>query len=134
MIPRERTILFLIYSVGFLGGTYNHVVGVIRYGLFTVRTAPLGFTIYWDLLTLLDPLAVLLLWPKPRMGIALAVGIMISDISINSYAYSAGYFGVKPMADMVPLALLLQSVFGTFIFATAPLAYKLESQTTCLPN
>jgi hypothetical protein len=47
---------------------------------------------------------------------------MGSDISVNTLVYLAGYFG-PPAAHMVPLSLFEQSLFGLFVFLTAPLAY-----------
>jgi uncharacterized membrane protein YqaE (UPF0057 family) len=78
--------------------------------------------VYWDTLTVLDPLTVLLLWRRPPVGLWLAVAIMGSDISVNTLVYVAGYFG-PPAAHMVPLSLFEQSLFGLFVFLTAPLAY-----------
>jgi hypothetical protein len=46
---------------------------------------------------------------------------MGSDISVNTWVYVAGYFGA-PTAHMVPLSLFEQSLFGLFVFLTAPLA------------
>lgn len=77
---------------------------------------------------MLDPLTVLLLWRRPQVGFWLAVAIMLSDISVNTLVYLAGYFG-PPTVNMVPLSLFEQSLFGLFVFTTAPLAYsQLTSQ------
>jgi hypothetical protein len=65
---------------------------------------------------------VLLLWRRPQAGLWLAVTIMGSDISVNTLVYVAGYFE-PPAAHMVPLSLFEQSLFGLFVFLTAPLAY-----------
>ena len=78
---------------------------------------PLGFNLYWDTLTVLDPLTIMLLWTKTIWGIRLAVAIMLSDILINSYVYT---FLGAPVPGMVPLSLFLQSLFGVFVFTTAP--------------
>ncbi len=78
------------------------------------------FNLYWDSLTLFDPLTVLLLWTRPRIGVALAVGIMLTDIPINAYSYASGYFG-PPVPGMIATWLFTQSLFATFVFATAPM-------------
>lgn len=116
--PWAVRILLGIYSVGFLIGTHTHVKGIVAQG-FLAQKAPLGFNLYWDSLTFFDPLTVLLLWTKPKLGISLAVGIMLTDIPVNAYTYASGYFG-QPLPGMIPFWLLLQSVFATFIWTTAP--------------
>ncbi|MFD1874860.1 hypothetical protein [Hymenobacter bucti] len=89
---------------------------------------PFAIGLYWDALTVLDLLTVLLLWWRPKLGLWLAVAIMVSDISVNTRVYLAGYFGA-PRAHMVPLSLFEQSLFGLFVLLTAPLAYtQLTSQ------
>lgn len=111
-------IILIVYSVGFLVGTCTHTAGIIRQG-FLAYPAPLALNIYWDLLTLLDPLTVVLLWTRIKAGIGLALVIMVTDIIINSYAYTQGIFG-EPVAGMIPTSLFSQSMFGLFVFATAP--------------
>ncbi len=120
--PRSVQVIFAIYTVCFLIGTYTHTAWLLRRG-FLEHPGPLSVNIYWDTLTLLDPVAAALLWWRPKLGIGLAVGIMASDISINTYMYLAGYFG-PPVPNMVPLALFDQALFGLFVFVTAPLVYR----------
>ena len=119
---KEAKIILTIYSVGFLVGTSTHVAGIIQHG-FLAHQAPLLFKLYWDSLTLLDPLTVLLLWTRIRLGIGLAVLIMVTNIGINSYAYLSGYLG-QTVSDMIPVPLFLQSLFGTFVFTTSPVVMK----------
>lgn len=119
--PRLLQIVRWVYSIGFLAGTYTHAKGILAKGLLATPVPP-AIGLYWDALTLLDPLTVLLLWGRPKVGLWLAVAIMGSDISVNTLVYLAGYFG-PPTAQMVPLSLFEQSLFGLFVFLTAPLAY-----------
>jgi hypothetical protein len=119
--PWRLQIVRWIYAIGFLAGTYTHARGILANG-FLATPVPFAIGLYWDALTVLDPLTVLLLWWRPKLGLWLAVAIMLSDISINTRVYLAGYFGV-PMAHMVPLSLFEQSLFGLFVLLTAPLAY-----------
>lgn len=119
---RGIRIIFILYSAGFLIGTYTHSSHVLHYGLLA-HPVPLTISVYWDALTLLDPLTVLALWWKPKTGILLALGIMASDISLNTYTYLMGYFG-SVVPKMVPLSLFEQALFGLFVFITAPLAYQ----------
>lgn len=119
--PRPVKVLLGVYSLGFLVGTYTHARGILAHGLLAAPV-PSAIGVYWDALTVLDPLAVLLLWWRPRAGLWLAVAIMASDIAINTQVYLAGYFG-PPTAHMVPLTLFDQALFGVFVFVTAPLLF-----------
>jgi hypothetical protein len=110
-----------VYAFGFLVGTYTHARGILEKG-FLAAPVPISIGVYWDALTLLDPLTVLLLWWRPRAGLWLAIAIMGSDISVNTLVYLAGYFG-PPTAHMVPLSLFDQALFGLFVFVTAPLVF-----------
>jgi hypothetical protein len=118
--PQSLQIARWVYTIGFLAGTYTHARGILTHG-FLATPVPVAIGFYWDTLTVLDPLTVLLLWWRPKLGLWLAVAIMGSDISVNTWVYVAGYFGV-PTAHMVPLSLFEQSLFGLFVFLTAPLA------------
>lgn len=120
--PRLLRIILWVYSIGFLAGTYTHAKGILTNG-FLATPVPLVIGIFWDALTLLDPLTVFLLWWRPKVGLWLAVAIMVSDISVNTLVYLTGYFG-PPTARMVPLSLFEQSLFGLLVFLTAPLAYS----------
>ena len=120
--PKQVRLVFSVYSICFLAGTYTHSADIVRHG-FLASPVPLAIGVYWNALTLLDPLAVLLLWRRPRAGIRLALAIMASDLGVNTYVYLAGYFK-PPTPNMVPLSLLEQSLFGIFLFITAPVVYR----------
>ena len=105
----------------FLAGTYTHTTGLVRRG-FLAFPVPLSIGGFWDTLTLLDPLTVLLLWWHPKASIRLGLAMMIADICVNTYTCLAGYWG-PPVPNMVPIYLCDQALFGVFPFATAPLAF-----------
>lgn len=121
--PRPVTLIFVVYSICFLVGTYTHTAGLVRRG-FLAFPVPLAIGVFWDALTVLDPLAVALLWWRPKAGIGLALAIMAADVCVNTATYLAGYLG-PPVPNMVPLHLFDQALFGMFVFVTAPLAYRL---------
>ena len=125
--PRQVTVLFLLYSLCFLAGTYTHVKDLLTNGLLAAPV-PLVIGIFWNVLTLLDPLTVVLLWWRPKAGIWLAIAIMVADISVNTGVYLAGYYGL-PTRHMVPLSLFEQSLFGLFVLVTAPMAYQQLSRS-----
>ena len=114
-------VLLGVYSLGFLVGTYTHARGILEHG-FLATPVPTVVGVYWDVLTVLDPLAVVLFWWRPRAGLWLAVVIMTSDIAVNTWVYMAGYFG-PPTAHMVPLSLFEQALFGLLVFVTVPLVF-----------
>lgn len=118
----SRRLVLFVYSCGFLIGTYTHAAGLFRWGWLPFPV-PAGIGLYWNLLTVLDPLAAALVWWRPRTGVLLAAAIMASDIGVNTYVYLAGCFG-PPVAGMVPLSLFEQTLFGLFVFVTAPLIYS----------
>jgi hypothetical protein len=64
-----------VYAIGFLAGTYTHARGILAHG-FLATPVPFAIGLYWDTLTLLAPLTVLLLWWRPKLGLWLAVAIM----------------------------------------------------------
>jgi len=120
--PLLVKLLFLGYSLGFLVGTCTHLADLVRHG-FLAAPVPLAIGIFWNVLTLLDPLVVALLWWWPKAGIGLAVSIMMVDVGVNTGVYLAGYFG-PPTPHMVPLTLFDQALFGLFVLVTAPVAYQ----------
>jgi hypothetical protein len=123
--PRSVLVLLLSYSICLLAGTYTHAKDLIGHG-FLAAPVPVAIGLYWNSLTLLDPLAVLLLWWRPKLGIILTAAIMASDLAINTAVYLVGYSG-PPIPHLVPLSLFEQSLFGVFVFVTGPLAYQLLS-------
>ena len=126
--PTELKLLFTVYSICFLAGTYTHIIDLVNHG-FLAAPVPVAIGVYWNALTLLDPLALVLLWWMPKAGIRLALAIMISDLCVNTGTYLTGYFG-PPLPSMVPLRLFEQALFGLFLFVTAPLAYRYLRTTT----
>ena len=121
-------IILVIYSAGFLVGTYTHISHILAHGILR-HSAPIIISAYWDALGVLDPLTATVLWWKPKRGITLAISIMASDICLNTYHYLAGYSG-PIIPSMVPLSLFDQALFGLFVFVTAPIAYQQVSVQT----
>jgi len=118
--PKAVKVLFAVYALCFLWGTKNHVVDLWHGGFLPYTYAPLAFNIYWTSLTLLDPLAVFLLFVLPYHGMVLAVAIMVSDIAVNLYAA----YVLFPATMMPDTTLLSQIAFGIFLFVTVPMAWK----------
>ncbi|MEO0499933.1 MAG: hypothetical protein AAF205_05155 [Pseudomonadota bacterium] len=113
-------VIRLILSVGFAIGTAFHIVDVATHGWLPYRAAPPAINAFWTSLTLFDPLAILLLWWRPRYGLILAHVIMIADVLINAYASIAIWH--------IPLvengALLAQFLFLVFLAVTARFVWR----------
>ena len=56
--PRLLQIVRWVCSIGFLAGTYTHLKGILAHG-FLATPVPLAIGVYWDTLTMLDPLTIL---------------------------------------------------------------------------
>jgi hypothetical protein len=118
--PRAVKILFAVYALGFLFGTWNHVLDLRHGGFLPYTYAPLAFNIYWTSLTVLDPLAAFLLFKLPYCGMVLAVLIMVSDLAVNLYAGCILF----PGTTILDTTLLSQIGFGVFLFVTVPMAWR----------
>jgi hypothetical protein len=114
-------IIFAIYIFGFSYGTINHVIDIHRDGLLGYDYVPLVINIYWTTLTLLDPLAIILLLFFPLPGMILSVLIMITDLAVNISVTLYYYFQTNALSDG---RLFLQVIFGLFVFSTVPFAWK----------
>jgi hypothetical protein len=117
---RPRRVILFFYSVGFLIGTYTHLYNIITRGFLSIsHLVPWYVNLYWDSLTLFDPLAAILIWFKLRDGLLLAIAIMATDLMINTYSYYlSGWFG-NVIPGMVPATLLLQSFLAP-LFLSPP--------------
>lgn len=99
-------------------GTCTHLENTWRAGYLPLPQQPLVFNLYWTALTLLDPLAAVLLVLRPRLGLILSLAIMISDVSINGYAF-------RPTGVLrVDWPFWLQVAFAAFLFATSPYCWQ----------
>jgi membrane protein HdeD len=111
--PRRVQLTLAVYAIAFLIGTSTHVIGALR-GWWMPHHPFLNA--YWASLTFLDPLAVFLLIRWPRMGLLLAVAIMLTDVAVNSlatYANTDGHYAVDYFVQ-------LQSAFLGFVLGSAP--------------
>lgn len=67
-----------------VGGVSTHIRWVQQNGIYTQKdNIPFLSTIFWDTLTFLDVLAVILLIIRPKAGIILILIIMIADVFHN---------------------------------------------------
>lgn len=75
-----------IYAVCLLGATVNHAEMLWEHGMFwDYGGVPLVSQVYWTSLTVIEPLAVLLLFLRPVAGLGLALAIIVSDVIHNTW-------------------------------------------------
>ncbi|WP_322047641.1 hypothetical protein [Paraburkholderia sp. J67] len=88
-MTRRSLAIRALFALCLLAATVNHARAIAAHGLLWDygygRDTWLASEVYWSLLTLLDPLAALLLFVRPRTGLALTVAIIVSDVLHNSY-------------------------------------------------
>ena len=120
--------ILIVFILAFTGATYNHVMEIVRGGLFPYAKwfgAPKSLNLYWTSLTLLDPFAILTLIFNIRAGYVLALCIMITDVPINLYA-NVNYW-LLPLYKNYPL--LKQVFFLIFLLFTVRRVWRLSG--TC---
>ena len=120
MTKASRT-LRIVYAICLVGATCVHVAFHLRFGVFLEALAGSGYSlgtrIFWSSLTLLDPIAALLLFFHPCAGLALACIIIVCDVVHNSWILH--HFGMAPDA-----AYWAQVTFLIFLLATIRSAWR----------
>lgn len=103
----------ILYIISFIGASYNHSMDLIKYGLFPYQrinqNVSLALNIYWTLLTVFDPLAIVLLYINIDLGLMLFGLIIISDVVIN-YSYiisNSGWLGWLNFGQLCQLGFLI---------------------------
>lgn len=117
-------ILLIIYLLSFLGATYNHAMDLIKYGLFPYQrlnsNVPVWLNIYWTLLTIFDPLAIIFLLYSLNMGLVLYGVVIVSDVLINYWFM----ISTKGLFSWINFGQISQLLFLVFYLATVRLIYK----------
>lgn len=114
----------VIYALCLAGATLNHVRAVLRHGWMPDHL-PKYSALYWSSLTFLDPLAALLLFIRPKMGIALTVMIIVSDVVHNLWFVSQHPLQPTLLEDVMSSPFLLSQIaFLVFVVVTAPVAWR----------
>jgi hypothetical protein len=71
-----------------LMGTSTHLAWAINNGFNSNNyNVPLFSRLFWDSLTFLDPIAALLLFLKPKIGICMVLIIILADVTHNNIIY-----------------------------------------------
>ncbi|CAM2157566.1 hypothetical protein ABLT15_34815 [Paraburkholderia tropica] len=118
---RAPIVIRILFALCLLAATFNHARAILQHGLlwdygYGNKIAFMS-KVYWALLTILDPLAAVLLFVKPRSGIWLTVAIIVSDVIHNTYYVAANDQWLAPF-------YLGQVGFLAIVLGLAPIAAK----------
>ena len=120
--PGIRVIRF-VWIAGFVIGTTTHIADLVLGGTEVYAGHPVAVRVFWVSLTLLDPLAVILVLRRSRAGIALGVAIMLADVAVNWTVFATVEgFGLPGLVN--------QSLFCAFVLATALPLWRAFSNPT----
>jgi hypothetical protein len=115
MVTSSAKVVRLVWAICLLIGTGFHMVDFFRSGG-AYPGYPLGTVVFWNALTVLDPLAATLLFWRPRLGVLSTLAIILSDVSHNVWAVATYDAMVWPVA--------MQAAFLVFVLATAHLIWR----------
>jgi hypothetical protein len=122
-IPRLDRPVLVVFALCLAAACVGHINDLWQHGWLPYRFAPLPLNIYWTALTLLDGLGAVLLLVWPRIGLALALLIISSDVALNLFAR----FYLRIQLNAV--ALSLQIVFFIAILAATVYARRMGAAT-----
>lgn len=121
---KRGLLIRIVYALCLGGATINHVRAVVTRGWFPEQL-PLGTALYWGGLTFLDPLAIVLLFLRPRMGIALTAAIIASDVAHNLWFIGGHSLHGSFLEDVTSSGFMMSQIaFLLFVAATAPIAWR----------
>jgi hypothetical protein len=113
MSRKKSLILRGIYALCLLGASTTHIHTLIIHGLFWhYNGLPLITCIYWTSLAFLDPVAAILLWLKPRIGLILTLLIIVSDVGHNTWITLNQSFSLLNSMYLAQVAFLFFVVFS----------------------
>lgn len=123
-LRRRGLFIRAIYALCLGGAAVNHLRSIVVHGWFPPYL-PWLTAAYWSSLTLLDPLAAVLLFVRPKTGIAITVAIIVSDVAHNLW-FVGTYARGMPLLPQVATSpfLLSQIAFLIFVASTALIAWR----------
>lgn len=101
-----------IWIIGYSVGTITHTLDLVLGGIDVYSSFPVPLRLFWVLLTVLDPLVVVLILLRKRAGVMLGVGVIVLDVGINATVYAT-------IGGLSLFGLLCQTSFGILILTTA---------------
>jgi hypothetical protein len=122
-LQRRGAWIRLVYALCLAGATINHLRSLLADGWLPDHL-PIANALYWSSLTLLDPLAAGLLLLRPRVGVALTVIIISTNVAHNLWFVAAHPMRGSLVEDVVSNPFLLSQIaFLLFVAATARMAW-----------
>ncbi len=124
--PLGIRLVLLMYIVAFAIGTTTRLDSILHGWWFPKH--PL-LNAYWTSLVLVDPLTIILLVRAPRLGLPLALIVMVTDVTINS---TASYLYVDAGGRYaVDIFVQLQTAFlGFLLGSTSFVGAHVRGQTS----
>lgn len=126
--PLRSLILRSVYALCLAGATYNHWSAIYHHGLdWDYGGFPRASATFWTALAFVDPAAVILLCVRPNIGIALTIGIIVTDVTHNIWI-QARYF--PPLLEALASSprVVEQIVFMGFVLVSSPFAWAAKRQ------
>jgi hypothetical protein len=123
-VKRRSLVLRSVYALCLLGATWNHTAILFRHGLFwDYAGVPLASAVFWTMLTVLDPAAVVLLFVRTNAGVTATIVIIVVDVVHNLWVQT---LYARPLLDAVVTSppLIEQILFMIFVLCTAPFAWR----------
>ncbi len=112
--PQLTRPVLILFAVCFLGACAVHVFDLWRHGWLPYHFAPLPLNAYWTALTFLDALVAALLFWLPRIGLALAILIITSDVALNFFAQFYLHLHLRSAALSLQFLFLVAVLAATF--------------------
>ena len=109
--------ILIAYILAYIGATYNHVMDIKNFGLFyhdLNTNVPLIVKTYWTLLTLADPISIIILLINARAGIISYTIIIVSDVIIN-ILIALNLWGIHGLLN---IGMICQFGFMVFLLTT----------------
>jgi hypothetical protein len=116
-------VVLLLYVSAFAVATACHVFDIVRGGWLPYREHSVGLNIFWTSLTALDPLAIVLLLYRRRLGVALALAIITVDVAVNLTVGTGEYLRTGRFTFW---GLYTQVPVGVFMWGTARVLWAAE--------
>jgi hypothetical protein len=108
------------YAICLVAGASTHLWTVVTYGPFwDYGGVPVISRIYWTSLTVLDPMAAVLLFAKPRAGLVMTLAIIVSNVPHNTWLMAR-----SPAPDWMNWMYVSQVLFLVFVLATILRAWR----------
>lgn len=114
-----KSVLYF-YSLCFLVGGLRHWLDIARDGIFPYKALPFIFNFYLTSLAIFDFIVILLLFTRPIYALIFAILIMLSDLLVDFYV-GYQYWHISLLNNT---GLQLLSMFGLFVFVSAPLIIR----------